>query len=289
MSARRDGGRRRPDAVSDPSEVGIHTDFSTAMSYADYLGLDKVLNAQSPVSDSADELLFIIIHQSTELWMKLMLHEVGAATVAVGRGDLLPAYKMLARVSRIQAQVIQSWDILATLTPADYLAFRDQLGHASGFQSWQNRALEFALGDKNAARIAPFGHDPDIAGRLRGLLARPSLYDESLRLLARHGFELAPHCLERDFTQAYRADPTVKAAWLEVYRDTVKWWEVYQLAEKLVDIEDWYQQWRFRHMKTVERVIGMRSGTGGSSGVAYLKKALERRFFPELWDLRTEL
>ena len=273
----------------DGLDKNIHTDFSDTMSYSDYLGLDRVLGAQNPVSDSPDELLFIVIHQTTELWMKLMFHEVSAATEAIADDDLLPAYKMMARVSRIQAQVIQSWDILSTLTPADYLAFRNRLGQASGFQSWQYRTLEFALGDKNQALIAPYEHDPEIKAMVEAVLERPSLYDQSLRLLARRGFALAPHCLARDFRQPYRSDESVKAAWLTVYRDTERWWEIYQLAEKLVDLEDWFQQWRFRHMKTVERIIGFRRGTGGSSGVTYLKKALDRRFFPELWELRTEL
>lgn len=282
-------GANRDDDKSVGLESGIHTDFADTMAYGDYLQLGKILSAQRPLSESPDELLFIIIHQATELWMKLMFSEVTNATQAVRDDDLLPAYKMLARVSRVQAQIIQSWDILTTLTPADFLSFRDRLGTASGFQSWQNRQLEFALGDKNAANLAPFAHDPELTAGLEAVLRRPSIYDETLRLLARQGFELAPHCIERDFRRPYVADETVKSAWLMIYRDTERWWELYQLAEKLVDLEDWFQQWRFRHLTTVERIIGMRPGTGGSAGVGYLRKALTRRFFPELWALRTEL
>ncbi len=282
-------GANRDDGTSAGLDSGIHTDFADAMAYGDYLQLGKILSAQTPLTESPDELLFVIIHQATELWIKLMVSEVTNASQAVRDDDLLVAYKMLARVSRVQAQIIQSWDILTTLTPADYLRFRDSLGAASGFQSWQNRQLEFALGDKKAANLAPFAHDADLTARLEAALRQPSIYDETLRLLARQGFELAPRCIERDFRRPYVADQTVQAAWLVIYRDTERWWELYQLAEKLVDLEDWYRQWRFRHLTTVERIIGMRPGTGGSAGVGYLRKALDRRFFPELWALRSEL
>ncbi len=270
-------------------EEGIHTDFKEQMSYADYLCLDRVLSAQRPVSDSHDELLFITIHQATELWLKLMLHEVRGATRSIAADDLQPAFKMLARVSRIQAQIIQSWDILSTLTPADYLAFRDSLGRASGFQSSGYRLLEFALGNRDPALLAPFRHDATVLAGLQEALAAPSIYDEAVRLLARSGFPIAPAVLDRDPSAAWARDDTVLAAWREIYRDTGRHWDLYQLAEKLVDVEDWFLQWRFRHLKTVERIIGMRRGTGGSSGVAYLKKALDFAFFPELWALRTEL
>jgi tryptophan 2,3-dioxygenase len=270
-------------------EAGIHTDFREAMSYGDYLQLDKILDAQAPRSASHDELLFIVMHQSTELWMKLMLHEIGAAQARIRADDLQPAFKMLARVSRIQAQVIQSWDVLSTLTPSDYLAFRAALGQSSGFQSWGYRLIEFALGNRNPALIAPHRHDPALTARLEAALRAPSLYDDAVRLLARRGFAVDPAVLGRDLGQRWRADPSVQAAWRAVYADTGHHWELYQLAEKLVDIEDWFQQWRFRHMKTVERVIGMKPGTGGSSGVRYLKGALDYVFFPELWQLRTEL
>lgn len=270
-------------------EEGIHTEFRGRTSYADYLRLDRVLTAQEPVSDSHDELLFIIMHQATELWLKLMRHEVLGATRSIAAGDLQPAFKMLARVSRIQAQIIQSWDILSTLTPAEYLAFRDQLGQASGFQSAGYRLLEFALGNRDPALVAPYRHDPEVLAELEAALAAPGIYDEAVRLLARSGFEIAEGVLERDLSTPWEADPSVLAAWQRVYADVDRYWDLYQLAEKLVDVEDWFQQWRFRHLKTVERIIGMRRGTGGSSGVSYLKKALDFAFFPELWALRTEL
>ncbi|MFC3226179.1 tryptophan 2,3-dioxygenase [Marinibaculum pumilum] len=270
-------------------EEGIFTDFEGRMSYSDYLCLDKVLAAQRPVSDSHDELLFITIHQATELWMKLMRHEVLGATRSIAADDLQPAFKMLARVSRIQAQIIQSWDILSTLTPADYLAFRDRLGQASGFQSAGYRLLEFALGNRDRSLLAPFRHDTAMHAELAAALAAPSIYDEAVHCLARSGFEIAETVLARDRTQTWQEDRTVLDAWRQVYRDVDRHWDLYQLAEKLVDVEDWFQQWRFRHLKTVERIIGMRRGTGGSAGVTYLKKALDFAFFPELWALRTEL
>ena len=270
-------------------EAGIHTDFSKSMSYAAYLHLDKVLGAQEPRSGAHDELLFIIIHQATELWLKLMHHEVVAAQAMIRERSLQPAFKMLARVSRIQAQIIQSWDVLSTLTPADYMSFRDALGHSSGFQSYGYRLLEFALGHRNPALVAPHRHDRAMAARLEAALNEPSLYDDAVRLLAERGFAIDRAVLRRDVRQSWQADASVKVAWREIYRQTDTHWELYQLAEKLVDIEDWFQQWRFRHMKTVERIIGMKPGTGGSSGVPYLKQALSYAFFPELWQLRTEL
>lgn len=271
------------------AETGVHTDFSRAMSYGAYLQLDKILTAQHPLSDSHDELLFIVMHQATELWLKLMLHEVRAAQGLIRADQPQPAFKMLARVSRIQAQIIQSWDVLSTMTPADYLSFRDALGKSSGFQSYGYRRIEFALGNRSEALIAPHRHDPELAAELEEALNSPSLYDDAIRLLARRGFAIAPAVLNRDLRRSWTSDPSVLAAWREVYRDTERHWDLYELAEKLVDIEDWFQQWRFRHMKTVERIIGMRQGTGGSSGVAYLKRALDFAFFPELWALRTSL
>jgi tryptophan 2,3-dioxygenase len=270
-------------------EAGIHTDFASAMSYGEYLQLDRLLEAQRPLSGKHDELLFITIHQATELWLKLMLHEVQAAAACIRSDDLQPAFKMLARVSRIQAQIIQSWDVLSTLTPADYLSFRDSLGHASGFQSWGYRLLEFALGNREPALLAAHRHTPALHARLQAVLAEPSLYDEAIRLLHRRGFHIAPAVLGRDLARSWEPEATVAAAWLAVYRDTARHWELYQLAEKLVDLEDWFQQWRFRHVKTVERIIGMKPGTGGSSGVRYLRRALDYTFFPELWQIRTEL
>lgn len=268
---------------------GAHVDFAAAMSYGDYLGLDHLLAAQHPRSAQHDEMLFIIQHQTTELWMKLMLHELAAARARVAADDLGPAFKMLARVSRIMAQLIQAWDVLSTLTPSEYTSFRDALGKSSGFQSYQYREIEFLLGNKNRALIEPHRHRADLAARLDAALAAPSLYDEAIRLLARRGFAIDRACLERDLTRAYAGDPTVAAAWTTIYRDTATWFDLYELAEELVDLEDTFRQWRFRHMTTVERVIGFKPGTGGTAGVAYLKKLLEIRLFPELWDVRTAL
>lgn len=268
---------------------GAHTDFSGEMSYGDYLALDQLLGAQHPRSDSPDELLFITIHQASELWLKLALHELDGAISQVASGDLSPAFKMTARVTRIFAQLIQSWDVLSTMTPADYLSFRDALGKSSGFQSHQYRLLEFALGNKDAAMLAPHRHRPELLARLEAGLARPSLYDESIRLLHRRGLAIAPEVLSRDLTQRYSGDPSVLAAWVAVYRDPKRYWDLYELAEELVDLEDSFQQWRFRHMTTVKRVIGFRQGTGGTAGVSYLRQRLDHVFFPELWDVRTSL
>ena len=270
-------------------EPGIHTDFRRTMSYGAYLGLDRLLSAQTPLSDSHDELLFIVLHQASELWFKVMLHEVAAATARLRDGEAAPAVKMLARICRILGQLVQSWDVLSTLTPADYLAFRDRLGRASGLQSHQYRLLEFALGRKNEAAIAPFRHDPPVAARLDSALAEPSLYDETIRLLAGRGLAIAPECTARDFSRPYRAQASVEAAWHAVYRDVERHWDLYELAEKLFDVEDLFQPWRFRHVSTVERIIGGKRGTGGSSGVHYLRGALDHRFFPELWAVRTIL
>ena len=275
--------------ASDKPRPKPHTDFSQSMSYGDYLRLDDLLAQQKPVSDAHDEMMFIIIHQASELWMKLIVHELTAACAAI-RGDALgQAFKMSARVSKIQTQMIQSWDVLATMTPAEYLTFRDKLGHASGFQSHQYRTIEFLLGAKEATTLAPHAHRPDIHGALERVLRGPSLYDEAIRLLARRGFAIDPAHLGRDLTLPYTADASVKAAWIEVYRDTQKYWDLYELAEELVDVEDSFQVWRFRHMMTVQRIIGFKRGTGGTAGVGYLKQAVGRPFFPELWDLRTEL
>jgi tryptophan 2,3-dioxygenase len=270
-------------------ESGAHLDFSGEMSYGDYLALDKILDAQVRLSDNHNELLFIIQHQTTELWMKLVIHELKAAKEQVRRDELQPAFKMLARVSRIMAQLIQAWDVLSTLTPSEYLAFREKLGHSSGFQSYQYRTIEFLLGNKNAHLVAPHSHRADISGPLEAVLKTPSLYDEAIRLLARRGFGIDAGVLERDWSQPYAADASVEKAWTEVYRDTAAHWDLYELAEELVDLEDFFRQWRFRHVTTVERVIGFKRGTGGTAGVAYLRKLLDIRLFPELWDLRTAL
>lgn len=259
------------------------------LSYGDYLKLDLLLAAQQPLSAEHDELLFIVIHQTSELWMKLSLHELRAARDQLRRDELGPAFKMIARVSRIQAQLIQSWDVLATMTPSDYEAIRPSLGQSSGFQSYQYRELEFMLGAKTAATLTV--HEPDAAihARLLEACREPSLYDEALRLLDRRGLRLPAACVERDWTLPYIPNPAVEARWLEVYRDPQRWWDLYELAEKLVDLEFRFQQWRFAHMKTVERIIGFKAGTGGSSGVAYLSRALDQSFFPELFSLRTRL
>jgi tryptophan 2,3-dioxygenase len=221
--------------------------------------------------------------------MKLVIHELKAAIDQVRRDELQPAFKMLARVSRIMAQLIQAWDVLSTLTPSEYLAFREKLGHSSGFQSYQYRTIEFLLGNKSAAFLAPHSHRADISAPLEAALRAPSLYDEAIRLLARRGFKIDKDRLERDWSVAYAANPSVEAAWIEVYRDTTRYWDLYELAEELVDLEDFFRQWRFRHVTTVERVIGFKRGTGGTAGVAYLRKLLDIRLFPELWDLRTAL
>ena len=234
-------------------------------------------------------MLFIIQHQTTELWMKLVIHELKPAVDQVRRDDLQPAFKMLARVSRIMAQLIQAWDVLSTLTPSEYLAFRDKLGHSSGFQSYQYRTIEFLLGNKNAHLVAPHAHRADISGPLEAVLNAPSLYDEAIRLLARRGFKIDAGVLDRDWSQPYKPNASVEAAWADVYRDTAAHWDLYEFAEALVDLEEFLRQWRFRHVTPVERVIGFRRGTGGTAGVAYLRKLLDIRLFPELWDLRTAL
>ncbi len=269
--------------------AGAVTDFADRMSYGDYLGLDRLLGAQTPLTDRHDEMLFIVIHQATELWIKLMLHEIDAARRQIRADDLGPAFKMLARVSRIQDQIVQSWSVLTTMTPSDYLTFRDRLGHSSGFQSHQYRMLEYVLGNKNPKMLDQFRHRPDVFEQVDEALHAPSLYDEAIGLLARRGFEIAPDQAERNWSERRRSDDTVRAAWLAIYRDTEAHWELYELAEKLVDVEDAFRTWRFRHMTTVERIIGLKRGTGGTAGVAYLRHALDYRLFPEIWDVRTEL
>jgi tryptophan 2,3-dioxygenase len=271
------------------SPAGAHLDFSEKMSYGDYLSLDTLLDAQHPRSSDHNELLFIVQHQTSELWMKLMLHELAMARECVKGDDLSPAFKMLARVARIMHQLIQSWDVLATLTPSEYSAFRPALGQSSGFQSWQYRLLEFMLGNKNAAMLAPHRHRADLLEIVTRELEAPSLYDETIRLLARRGFAIDATCLERDWTLPYAANASVEAAWAQVYRDPAKYWDLYDLAEKLVDMEDRFRQWRFRHVTTVERVIGFKRGTGGTAGVGYLKDLLAIEMFPELWTVRTSI
>ena len=264
-------------------------DFSRSMSYGDYLQLDQVLTAQKPLSPAHDEMLFIVQHQTSELWMKLMLHELGGAMRCVAGDELSSGFKMLARVSRIMEQLVHAWDVLATMTPPEYTAMRPSLGQSSGFQSYQYRCIEFALGNKNAAMLKPHVHAPERLALVEGFYRAPSLYDEALRLLARSGLAIPAGHLERDFTQPYQASDAVEAAWLAVYRAPEAHWDLYQLAEKLVDLEDAFRLWRFRHVTTVERVIGFKRGTGGTSGVGYLRKMLDVVLFPELWRLRTDL
>jgi len=272
-----------------PLSDGARLDFAGAMSYGDYLQLDAVLGAQKPRSGDHNEMLFIVQHQASELWLKLVLHELSAARGQVRRGDLQPAFKMLARVARIMAQLNQSWDVLSTLTPAEYSAFRGALGSSSGFQSYQYRMVEFVLGNKAALHLEPHRHRQDLFAALEAEHRAPSIYDEAIRLLARRGFAIDPACVERDWTAAHAFDESVCAAWVQVYRDTSRHWELYELAEKLVDLEDAFRQWRFRHATTVERIIGLKRGTGGTSGVNYLRRVLDTVLFPELWRARTDL
>jgi len=263
-------------------------DFASEMSYGDYLHLDAVLGAQQLRSGAHDEMLFIVQHQINELWMKLLLHELGAAIAAVAGDRLQPAFKMLARVSRIMEQMVHAWDVLATMTPPEYSTIRPSLASSSGFQSWQYREIEFLLGNKNAAMLKPHAHRPDLLARVQAAHDAPSLYDESLRLLARRGL-LAPEVAERDFAAPYAASDAVERAWLAVYRDPEAHWDLYQLGEELTDLEDMFRLWRFRHVTTVERVIGFKRGTGGTGGVSYLRKMLDVVLFPEIWKLRTDL
>lgn len=264
-------------------------DFRQRMSYGDYLQLDRILSAQNPLSPSHDEMLFIVQHQTSELWMKLMLHELQAAVAHVAGDELPKAFKMLARVSRIMEQLVHAWDVLATMTPPEYSAIRPFLGQSSGFQSWQYRCIEFSLGNKNAAMLGPHAHRPELLAMVDAALRAPSLYDEALRLLARRGLAVPESHLARDWTQPYRADPGVEQAWLVVYRDPATHWELYQLGEELTDLEAAFRLWRFRHVSTVERVIGLQRGTGGTGGVGYLRKMLEVVLFPEIWSLRSAL
>ncbi|MGM7724541.1 tryptophan 2,3-dioxygenase [uncultured Metabacillus sp.] len=270
-------------------EKGIRTDFQHAMSYGDYLKLDHILSSQHRCSDHHDEMLFIIIHQTSELWMKLILHELSAAIQCISKNELEPSFKMLSRVSRIQQQLIQSWSVLSTLTPAEYMEFRDQLGSSSGFQSYQNRLIEFALGNKNVHTLSVYQHQTDLFENMQQALQKPSIYDIAIQALAANGLPVDKNVIERNFSLSYEPNDSVEAAWLTVYRNVDHYWDLYELAEKLVDIGYQQQTWRFHHMSTVERIIGHKKGTGGSSGVTYLKRVLDQQFFPELWSVRTKL
>jgi tryptophan 2,3-dioxygenase len=272
----------------DPAKDGAQMSFDGRMSYTDYLGLDAVLDAQHPLSSAHDELLFIVQHQTSELWMRLALHELHAARATLSGAEIRPAFKMLARVSRIFEQLNSAWDVLRTMTPSDYTTFRETLGQSSGFQSAQYREIEFLLGNRNPAMVKPHAHRPDLMGRLEAEMEKPSLYDCALMRLAQV-VAVPEDALSRDRTKPHQPDEKVQAAWAEVYRDPSRYWDLYELAEKLVDLEDYFRRWRFNHVTTVERVIGLKRGTGGTGGVSYLKRMLEVELFPDLWHLRTKL
>ena len=277
----------RPEAIV--HEERAQLDFSQSMSYGDYLQLDAILSAQKPLSPAHDEMLFIVQHQTSELWMKLMLHELRAAIGHIAGDALQPAFKMLARVSKIMEQLVHAWDVLATMTPPEYSAMRPYLGSSSGFQSYQYRSIEFALGNKNRAMLQPHAHRPDLLAQVQAAFEAPSLYDEALRLLARRGLPVPASHTDRDWTLPYAESDAVERAWLTVYRDPAQHWDLYQLGEELTDLEDAFRLWRFRHVTTVERIIGFKRGTGGTGGVSYLRKMLDVVLFPEIWKLRTDL
>ena len=270
-------------------EEHAQLDFDGRMTYGDYLQLDAILNAQKPLSPDHNEMLFIVQHQTSELWMKLMLHELQAAIGNIRHDELPGAFKMLARVSKIMEQLVHAWDVLATMTPPEYSAIRPYLAQSSGFQSWQYRCIEFAMGNKNAAMLRPHAHRPDLHATVQAAWEAPSLYDECLRLLARRGIDVPTSHTERDWRQPYAMSKAVEQAWLTVYRDPRHHWDLYQLGEELTDLEDAFRLWRFRHLTTVERVIGFKRGTGGTGGISYLRKMLDVVLFPEIWALRTEL
>jgi tryptophan 2,3-dioxygenase len=272
----------------DPATEGAEMSFDGRMSYGDYLSLDLILSAQNPRTDTHDEMLFIIQHQTSELWMRLAIHEIAAARRTLAAGDLRPAFKMLARVARIFEQLNNAWDVLRTMTPADYTAFRNALGQSSGFQSHQYRQIEFMLGNRNHAMLRPHAHRPAVLALLEDELRQPSLYDVALRLL-HQTVPLPDEVIHRDIAQTHRPSEAVKQAWITVYRAPETHWELYELAEKLMDFEDYFRRWRFNHVTTVERVIGFKRGTGGTGGVSYLRRMLEVELFPELWHLRTDL
>ena len=272
-----------------PIEAGVTTDLADRMTYGGYLHLDRLLSAQVPLSDHHDEMLFIIQHQVTELWLKLLSHELRSAREKLANDELPPALKRMARIKHIQRQMFEQWSVLETLTPIEYAQFRGKLGVASGFQSAQYRTVEFLLGNKNPGMINVFRHDPEVAAALQGDLEAPSLYDEFLRFLARAGHDVPAERAERDWSQPYVAHPGVVEVLRRIYAEPERYWAEYEASEELVDVEESFQLWRFRHMKTVERVIGYKRGTGGSSGVGFLRKALELTFFPELLSVRTEI
>lgn len=259
------------------------------ISYSGYLQLDRILEAQRPLSTAHDEMLFIVQHQTSELWMKLAIHELSATCRLIAADNLQPAFKTLSRVSRILEQLNSAWDVLRTMTPSEYTEFRGLLGQSSGFQSWQYRAIEFLVGNKNAAMTQIHAGDETIAGRLEAVRASPSIYDLTIQLLHRRGLRIDQTVLERDVCVPHATSDSVLNAWLMVYRDPTRYWELYELAEKLVDFEDYFRRWRFNHVTTVERIIGFKRGTGGTLGVSYLRKMLDVVLFPELWQIRTQL
>ncbi len=273
-----------------PVEPGIVSDFSDRLSYSSYLSLPGLLAQQRPLSQPQhhDELLFIVQHQVSELWIKLLIHEIAAAIDHLRNDRLPPALKILSRVKLIEMQLFEQWAVLETLTPSEYMEFRSVLGNASGFQSFQYRKLEFLLGNKNADTLRVFAHDPAVSADLHRALESPSLYDEFLRYLARRGYNVPAESVDRDWSQPYRRNEAVADIFRDIYRNSKQHWEAYEMCEKLVDMEEYFQLWRFRHLKTVERIIGFRRGTGGSSGAAFLRQALELTFFPELLASRTE-
>ncbi|MEM9047589.1 MAG: tryptophan 2,3-dioxygenase [Pseudomonadota bacterium] len=273
----------------DPAREGAQMAFDNRMSYTDYLRLDDILAAQAMRTDSHDEMLFIIQHQTSELWMRLAIHELNAARLSIANDSPEPAFKMLARVARVFEQLNSAWDVLRTMTPSEYTHFRDRLGQSSGFQSHQYREIEYITGNRNRAMLRPHAHRPDILARLEGECRRPSLYDTALHLLKRRGIALPDAVLSRDVSKPYTEHADVVAAWAEVYRTPERHWDLYELAEKLVDFEDYFRRWRFNHVTTVERVIGLKRGTGGTGGVSYLRRMLEVVLFPELWTVRTVL
>lgn len=273
----------------DPAQEGAQMTFDGRMSYGDYLQLSRILTAQQPRSTAHDEMLFIIQHQTAELWMKLIVHEINAARNALQIQDLQLAFKVLTRVARIFEQINNSWDVLRTMTPSEYSQFRTALGQSSGFQSYQYRMIEYMLGNRNQAMLRPHAHQPDILQALEAELANPSLYDIALRLVHEGGIAIPEDILQRDLSLPHQADKRVRAAWAVIYRNPNRYWNLYQMAEKLVDFEDYFRRWRFNHVTTVERVIGFKRGTGGTGGVSYLKRMLDVELFPDIWHVRTEL
>jgi tryptophan 2,3-dioxygenase len=278
-----------PPGRVDLSNEPVHWDLGSSQSYGEYLQLSQLLTAQKPISTHHDEMMFILAHQVSELWIRLFIHELNFVTECVVKDDLDPSFKALRRISNVQDQLFGVWSVLATMTPSDYTAFRNALGRSSGFQSVQYRLMEFGLGNKNADQIRVHQRNPEEYERLRRALHAPSLYDEALRLLSRRGYGIPVEVRDRDFSEAYVPSKAVAAAWLGVYHNAQKDWDLYELAEGLIDLDHRFQVWRFQHMKTVERIIGSKPGTGGTGGVSYLAKALELRFFPELWQVRTAL